>query len=153
MSVYNDYEWLPWRFTIVHKSTWEDVNNVNKYMKWLENKLNIKKPEDWYNISIKVSKNFLRIFLTIFEDLKNNHGESLLYYYDNSFVKLLSSVYPDFNWLPWKFITPTEYWNDKNNIKKYINWLTEQLNIKSMEDWYSVSVQVSIKIFFFIYRI
>ena len=58
-------------------------------------------------------------------------------------IKLITSVYPNYKWLPWKFNqTPKGFWNDENNIKEYMNWLSEQLNIKTMEDWYKISEKV-----------
>ena len=52
-------------------------------------------------------------------------------------------MFSNYKWLPWKFNqTPKGYWKDENNIKEYMNWLSEQLNIKTMEDWYKVSETV-----------
>ena len=70
-------------------------------------------------------------------------------YYKNSHINLIKSVYPDYKWLPWKFNhVPRGYWKDENNIKEYMNWLSQKLNIKSMEDWYNVTQKVkSIKIY------
>ena len=58
---------------------------------------------------------------------------------------MISSVYSNYDWLPWKFTqTPKGYWDDINNIKSYINWLSEKLDIKTMEDWYKVTHEVNI---------
>ena len=58
---------------------------------------------------------------------------------------LIKSVYPNYKWLPWKFTqTYKGYWNNENNIKEYMNWLSEKLNIKTMEDWYKVSFEVTL---------
>ena len=58
-------------------------------------------------------------------------------------MKLITIAFPNYNWLPWKFKhTSKGYWNDENNIKEYMNWLSDKLNIKTMEDWYNVSCEV-----------
>ena len=58
-------------------------------------------------------------------------------------MNLIKRVDPNYNWLPWKFNqTPKGYWNDETNVKAYMNWLSEKLNIETMEDWYKVSQEV-----------
>ena len=74
-----------------------------------------------------------------------NYGGTLINYYSGSIINLVKTVYPNYKWLPWKFIqAPKGYWNDENNVKEYMNWLSEQLNIKTMEDWYRVSYKVTL---------
>ena len=52
-------------------------------------------------------------------------------------------VYNEYNWLPWRFSSaPNGYWSDHSNQKLYINWLAEQIGIKSIEDWYNVDFKV-----------
>ena len=63
--------------------------------------------------------------------------------YNNSPINLLSSVYPEYEWLPWKFEkSPNHFWEDVNNKRKFMDWAGKQLNIKDMSDWYKVSVKV-----------
>jgi hypothetical protein len=52
-------------------------------------------------------------------------------------------VYPEYEWLPWKFkICPKNYWEDVNNQRRFMEWSARQLNIKEMSDWYNVSLKV-----------
>ena len=37
---------------------------------------------------------------------------------------------------------PKGYWKVKENQLEYMNWLSQQLNINTMEDWYKVSREV-----------
>ena len=78
------------------------------------------------------------------KDIELNHGATLCKNNSNkSHTKLITSAFPNYNWLPWKFkTTPKGYWDDENNIKEYMNWLSEKLNIKTMEDWYKISQKV-----------
>ena len=63
---------------------------------------------------------------------------------NNSHIELIKNAYPNYKWLPWKFNhVPKGFWNDTNNVKEYMNWLSEQLNIKTMEDWYKVIEKVN----------
>ena len=38
------------------RSYWDNFENHKKYVKWVENELNIKNPSDWYKVSTKVEK-------------------------------------------------------------------------------------------------
>ena len=53
---------------------------------------------------------------------------------------MLSQVYPDYEWLPWKFDTvPRNFWLDVNNQRKFLEWAGKELKIKDMSDWYNVT--------------
>ena len=71
-------------------------------------------------------------------------GQSLLSnYYNNSFHKLLAKLFPEYDWLPWKFNNCTRnFWSDMNNQKKFMEWAGKELGIKEMSDWYKVSTNV-----------
>ena len=58
---------------------------------------------------------------------------------------LLTEVYPEYEWLPWKFDRcVTNYWTDIKNVRKFMDWAGKQLNVKEMSDWYNVSFTVEI---------
>ena len=64
----------------------------------------------------------------------------------DSLFKVLSAVYSEYEWLPWKFdIVPRNIWADVNNQKKFMEWAGKELKIKEMNDWYKVSVSVFCK--------
>eukprot|EP01126_Amoeba_proteus_P063446 TRINITY_DN8747_c0_g5_i1.p1 TRINITY_DN8747_c0_g5~~TRINITY_DN8747_c0_g5_i1.p1 ORF type:complete len:215 (-),score=55.83 TRINITY_DN8747_c0_g5_i1:512-1156(-) len=57
-----------------------------------------------------------------------------------SFRRLLMKAFPEHNWLIWKFSPiPTGFWNNPDNVVKYLNWLEGELGIKEKEDWYRIS--------------
>jgi hypothetical protein len=67
----------------------------------------------------------------------------LLTKYHGSPLQLLSEVFPEYEWLPWKFDKcPDNYWNDEKNQRKFFDWAAKQLNIKEMSDWYNVTYKV-----------
>ena len=61
-------------------------------------------------------------------------------YYSGSLTKLLTTLYPQHSWLIWKFDrVPKDYWNNKTNQLKFMNWVESELNIKHWKDWYKIS--------------
>jgi hypothetical protein len=44
--------------------------------------------------------------------------------------------------LPWKFNkAPKDFWNNKDNQRKFLDWLGKELGFKEMSDWYKVRVE------------
>jgi hypothetical protein len=64
--------------------------------------------------------------------------------YNGSPSSLLSAVYPDHEWLPWKFEkTSKNFWDQPTNQRSFMEWAGKQLQIKDMNDWYKISKQVT----------
>jgi hypothetical protein len=57
MSVFPEYNLLPWKFAVCPSNFWNKTENQRKFMSWAAEQLNIKEPSDWYSISLKVRKN------------------------------------------------------------------------------------------------
>ena len=126
-ALFPEYTWLEWRFGMASLNTWNIIENHIKYAEWLGKKLEYTKEEDWYNITVKIMAD-------------NNIGGLLCHYYDNSPIQFLRGVFPDYEWIEWKFIqTPNHYWNDINNQKKYAKWLENKLGYTKREDWYKIT--------------
>ena len=92
----------------------------------LSNQLGHKSMDDWYNITQD----------TI---IKKGGRQLLNYYYGGSPSKALLSIYPDHDWMLWKFKqVPNGYWDnlDIKEICRIMDWLGEHLHVKTMEDWY-----------------
>jgi hypothetical protein len=57
-------------------------------------------------------------------------------------IAALTIVYPGHSWDLWKFgVVPKGFWSDKENHKRFFNWLESVLNIRTKEDWYSVKFE------------
>jgi hypothetical protein len=70
-------------------------------------------------------------------------GEQLLRVFLDSPIKLLSSIYPDYEWLPWKFgRAPRDFWTNPKNQRNFLEYVAKELNIKEMKDWYKVTTEV-----------
>lgn len=53
---------------------------------------------------------------------------------------MLSMVYPDHQWLPWRFkYVPKGIWREPNNRKEFIEWCADQLGITSLDQWYKIN--------------
>lgn len=116
-----------WEFNSVVKGFWEDDNNVYKYLKWFENRVGIKKEEDWYRIK---------------RDLFRKHNGYGLYSlkFKQTLLNIVQFLYPCYEWLEWKFLYTTKnYWKDERNIFKYLKWFENKAGIKKEEDWYSLN--------------
>jgi hypothetical protein len=145
-NVYPDYNWLPWKFTIPPRNYWDDTKNQKKFLEWAAKELKIKDMSDWYNVTYKVT-----LPLNICFNGKDFHdigGSNLLRSkYETSLLKLLSTMYPDYNWLPWKFEKSNQNILDTvKNPRKFMDWAATQLNINEMSDWYKIKVMLPLNI-------
>ncbi len=71
------------------------------------------------------------------------HGVSIINVYNGSQYQLLCAVYPDYEWLPWKFeFPPVGYFSSIENQKKFVEWAGKELGIKDSNDWYKVKPEV-----------
>ncbi len=74
------------------------------------------------------------------------NGSRLRQIYGNSPYYMLSTLYPEYEWLPWKFRHTTKgFWEDPKNCKWFLEWSKPFLGIKNNQDWEKVSRRVRIK--------
>jgi hypothetical protein len=67
---------------------------------------------------------------------------------------LLTESYPDYDWLPWRFVLcPRNYWDDMKNQRKFMDWATKELNINNMSDWYNITFRVTKSLLLNVYSI
>jgi hypothetical protein len=131
-SVFPKDNWLGWLFTTSPYNFW-NLNTEKEYANWLGKKKGFKNEEDWYNISREIL-------------IENNGGGYILNKYNGSPVSFVMNVFPDYNWLQWKFhITGLKFWQDKKNHKKFADWLGEEEGFKNEEDWYNITSEIIIK--------
>src|SRR4051794_22934557 len=59
----------------------------------------------------------------------------------NQCSKVVMSGFPHYPWLPWKFSRiPRGYWEVSDNRRYYHDWLFKELGFKTMDDWYTISL-------------
>lgn len=81
------------------------------FFDWLQLKLGFKEMDGWYTIKQ--------------EEINKHGGQGLLrHHYNCSPSKALQEVYPEHNWLLWKFNSiPKSYWDAKNHQREFLEWL------------------------------
>ena len=130
-AVYPDYEWVPWKFTHVTKGYWDKNENHRLFADCLFKELKYKTIEDWYKITKEEFK-------------KGGGGGLLMTSYHDSPQQFLQAVYPDYEWVPWKFTSggvTKGYWDKKENHRLFADWLFKELKYKTIEDWYTITAQ------------
>lgn len=131
-NAYPQHNWVLWNFNSVPTGYWGNSNNHRDFFDWSGVKLGYKCMDDWYNLSK--------------EDIQKHGGTGFLNSnYNNSPYKALQCVYPEHNWMLWRFhIVPSGYLDrlagDTAEQKKLINWLGDKLAVKSLNDWYRISM-------------
>jgi hypothetical protein len=156
LALYPEHTWHEWMFSRVPDGFWNSIENQRRYLDWLAPQLKFVKPpetiirplkfslayhslskfplensvsklEDWYQVS-------LQQFETI-------AGESLLRSnYSSSLVQLLTTVYPEHKWHIWKFTSaPRNLWASIDVQRLFFESLKPALNVRTLEDWYSVT--------------
>ena len=51
VSLYPDCQWFPWEQERMPRGQWESLDVQRKFLCFVENKLKMKGPEDWYNVT------------------------------------------------------------------------------------------------------
>lgn len=130
--MYPNHAWEQWKFSAVPANYWENVETQKKFVEWLSQELKIEQLDSWYDVSV--------------ETVAEKGGAMLLeQQHHNSLFRLLRTVYPDHNWLSWKFrgnsMEDETFWESIENQKEYLEWLRTKTGVKDMEDWYDVTLQ------------
>ena len=69
------------------------------------------------------------------KDFLSNHGTSLLLLYKNSPIKVISSIYSDYKYLPFLFeMGPRGYFDFSQNRKEYLSWLLAETRKSNFAD-------------------
>jgi hypothetical protein len=124
-TTYPEYVWLPWKFNKCPNKFWGNIHNQRKFLEWATKELNIKEKSDWYKVSAR--------------DLQDIGGASLLIEYNGSPSQLLNEVYPEYDWLPWKFVnTPNHIWTSEKTAQKFLEWAGTKLGVKEYKDWLNI---------------
>jgi len=92
-----------------------------KFLEWLGQQKGFVTREDWYRLSIT--------------DVIKHDGLRLALLYKQSPYALVSSVFDDCTFLPWKFNkVPKAYWLEVENRKAYVEWLKDTVGVTSTSE-------------------
>lgn len=110
---------------ITPRSYFKIEANQRKFLDEIIQKENLSSPEDLVPIPLNTIKKY--------------GGYGLLLQYNNDWIKVLRSNYPEYNFESSKLrITPSEYWDSIENQREFLDSLWNELNIKEYDDWYNV---------------
>src|SRR5689334_18945667 len=104
------------------RNFWDNKDNRRNFMDELGKKLGYKKIPDYYKITREI--------------MYKNGGARLYDICGSSSLKVLRSVYPDYDWIPWKLVQVSKGFWTLDNKRTFFDWLGPQLGIETREDWY-----------------
>jgi hypothetical protein len=127
--IYPDTYWLLWKFDCIAKGFWQDEDNQRNFFEWFALEKNILHVDDWYSINLN--------------DFEENGGRYLILTRFNGSPSLaLEIIYPNIEWQHWRFGTlPATHWNSMKNRRKFFDWLAEEFQIKTKEDWLGIDIK------------
>ena len=102
---------------------WENKENVTLFLNMIKKKYNLKTPEDWNSIT--------------WYHLRSNGGSSLFNKF--SIYELKCKACPEGELLFQSAKKPAGYWENEENISAILTKLKEKYNLKTPEDWDSIS--------------
>ncbi len=80
------------------------------------------------------------------EDIRKHGGGGMLHYYNNSPSQAIMSVYSNVDWQMWRFErVPVFYWHSLVHQRQLFDWLSLQLKITRIEDWYSINTEEALR--------
>lgn len=127
IGIFCDKKWHPWKFKRIPHKYWHNIDNHKLYAKWLFKELGYTTPEQWYKLTD-----------TIFT--KYDGHPLLTQYYKTSPRIFLNTLFPEYEWITWKFEqVPLPFWKNKCNIKDYMLWLGKILGYTKPEHWYNIT--------------
>ena len=103
---------------------WENIENVQNYLKELSNQLNLKTFHDWNKLTQKQIKDY-------------ENGGSLLCNYSLYELKCLG--FPEGKKKFIKSNKKSNFWEKKENLQNFCDKLSEKLNLKTPDDWNKIS--------------
>ena len=104
---------------------WKDQQNVIQFLNELKTSLQLNSKEDWNSITTK--------------QIQNHGGRSLLRQYSMYEIKCIG--YPEGKLFFDKPIQSKGYWDDKTNVKEFLNKLKKKLNIQNIDDWNEITTK------------
>lgn len=110
---------------VIDYANWNIVENRKRLFDELTTESSFESREDYYQLTLNKI------------DAKAGRG-LMRFVYNGSIYKAMMDVYPDHKWLIWKFEQklPVGFWETHSHQVQYMDWLGDQLGIKTKEDWY-----------------
>jgi hypothetical protein len=109
-TVYPEHPWQISRRPSLPHNFWKKQENQKLALEQFAKKNGFSTLDDWYKVKV--------------ETFASQGGGSLLTLYNSSLIDLLKKVYPDHDWVMWKFGTVKHnFWKDDKNQRDFFDWL------------------------------
>ena len=101
---------------------WKNIENQKIFFDEFAKKHNIVHPMDWKRIS---TRKFIK-----------EGGKQILKYYPSLF-DALKTIYPEYTWVETDYfpIVPLSYWQNYDNQKQFLDYLSKKYNLDTLEKW------------------
>ena len=107
---------------------WHSIENQRAFMDDLAHSLNFHEGERerWYEVQPSL--------------VVQHGGRTLLNHHKGSLYSILLTVYPEFDWLPWKFHQlPKFSWKNPELLEKALRFVADKLHLQTVEEWHRVT--------------
>jgi hypothetical protein len=107
---------------------WTNIDNQKRFFQQLEDKLDIRSPEDWYRVTTR--------------QIIQEGGSALIgNYYNWSMLTALKAIYPEHDW---KNDSPdahkaSKFWQNPSHLRALFDDVAKQLKLQSKEGWYPIT--------------
>ena len=89
MTFFPEFDWKPWLFSRVPWNFWNCEAHRREYIEWLARERGIRSLDDWYRVQST--------------QVKEMGGSGFIDFYDGSFYRAMSTLYPSHSWKAWLF--------------------------------------------------
>jgi len=125
---------------------WWTIANQRRYLEWFRTSILKGELDEFYHVttnSIRRHKGTSSLATLTQHISKAFTGSGLVAMYSNSISAAIMAVYPEHEWLPWKFQTVSrQWWAEKKNQLNFLEWLrTSVFQFSESSKWYHLSVQ------------
>ena len=104
---------------------WDDKRNIDNFIKYLKQKLELNTISDWVSLSRK--------------QIRDNGGSSLVSKYSLYEIKCIGCPEGKNKFTKPVLKKPTGYWDKMANVQKFLFELQSTLNLKNIDDWNALS--------------
>jgi hypothetical protein len=113
-TLYPEYPWIKWKFNRVFSGFWQERKHHRQVLDSLRAQFHIENWEQWYKVTQR--------------QIYKSPCASLLHsQFRGSPCLMLQHVFPEYNWLPWKFNpVPDTFWEKGQNWRRYFDWIVKQ---------------------------
>lgn len=140
LTLPEEYPWEMWKFEIVPKGWWSNIRNQRKFLDWLLDSHNCEDQTGVWKICCEIEFDTCQKFYKIgVRTVKEAGGRRMVQMYNSSWRRMLETLYPEYEWLPWLFLrVDSHYWSSTQHVEEYIQWISNKFQITDVAQWRSL---------------